>query len=102
MQVPNVTAGQPITEAWGEAVADSVNALEAGQGALATDAELTAAVAAHAAPADPHAGYQKESEKAAASGYASLDVTGKVPAAQLPAVGVGLVQTGNVVIEGLA
>jgi len=46
-----------------------------------------AAVAAHAAAADPHTGYQRESEKAAANGYASLDGTGKVPAAQLPAGG---------------
>jgi len=43
---------------------------------------LTAA--GHGADADPHVGYQKESEKAAASGYASLDGTTKVPLAQLP------------------
>lgn len=47
---------------------------------LATDAEL----ATHAAAADPHTGYQKESERAAASGYASLDAGTKVPLAQLP------------------
>lgn len=46
---------------------------------LATDAELTA----HAAAADPHIGYQRETEKAAANGYASLDSTTKVPIAQL-------------------
>ncbi len=42
------------------------------------------AIAAHVAETDPHAGYQKESEKGAASGYASLDATTKVPIAQLP------------------
>lgn len=83
MSVPNVAAGQPITEAWGDAVADSVNALESGQ-------------AGHVAAPDPHTGYQKESEKGAASGYAALDSAGKVPAAQLPAVS----QTVNVIIDG--
>lgn len=48
----------------------------------------SSAVAAHAGAADPHTGYQKESEKGAVSGYASLDGTGKVPVAQLPAMGV--------------
>ena len=48
---------------------------------LATDAELSA----HAGAADPHTGYQKESEKGAADGYASLDGSGTVPDAQIPA-----------------
>jgi hypothetical protein len=47
--------------------------------------EAAGAVAAHAAAADPHLGYQKESEKGSANGYASLGTDGKVPAAQLPA-----------------
>ncbi len=42
------------------------------------------AVSAHAAAADPHTGYQKESEKGAVSGYASLDGSTKVPIAQIP------------------
>jgi len=37
-----------------------------------------AAVAAHEAASDPHAVYQKESEKGAANGYASLDANGAV------------------------
>ena len=45
------------------------------------------AVATHEAAADPHTGYQKESEKAQANGYASLGADGKVPSAQLPASG---------------
>jgi hypothetical protein len=45
----------------------------------ATDADL----ATHAAAADPHTGYQKESEKSAASGYASLDSGTHVPQAEL-------------------
>jgi len=43
----------------------------------------TAAVATHEAASDPHAGYQKESEKGAANGYASLDGSTLVPVAQL-------------------
>jgi hypothetical protein len=44
-----------------------------------------AAVGAHEAAADPHAGYQKESEKGVANGYASLDAGGTVPDGQIPA-----------------
>lgn len=44
-----------------------------------------AAVAAHEGAADPHVGYQKESEKGVAGGYASLDGGGTVPDAQIPA-----------------
>lgn len=47
---------------------------------LATDAEL----ASHVGAADPHTVYQKESEKGAASGYASLDSGSKVPIAEIP------------------
>jgi hypothetical protein len=45
--------------------------------------ELAGAVAAHEAAADPHAGYQKETEKGQANGYASLGAGGQVPMAQL-------------------
>lgn len=48
---------------------------------LATDTELST----HTAAADPHTGYQKESEKGIASGYAELDIGGTVPDTQLPA-----------------
>jgi len=41
-------------------------------------------LAVHVAASDPHTGYQKESEKGSASGYASLDGTVKVPIAQVP------------------
>lgn len=41
----------------------------------------------HLAAADPHTGYQKESEKGAASGYASLDSSTKVPTTQLGGAG---------------
>ena len=54
---------------------------------LATDAEVASAVSDHAGAADPHAGYQKESEKGQANGYASLDGDGLVPSAQLPPSG---------------
>lgn len=42
-----------------------------------------AAITDHEAATDPHPGYQRESEKAAANGYASLDSGTKVPVAQL-------------------
>jgi len=45
--------------------------------------EASGAVATHAAAADPHTGYQKESEKGAANGYASLNGSTVVPPAQL-------------------
>lgn len=51
---------------------------------IARDAEVTTAISNHEAAADPHAGYQKESEKGAASGYASLDAATKIPIAQVP------------------
>lgn len=40
--------------------------------------------AAHVVDPDPHTQYQKESEKGAANGYASLDGGGTVPDAQIP------------------
>ncbi len=58
---------------------------------LATDAEVASAIATHEAAADPHSGYQRESEKGAASGYASLDANAKVvedPAAAATTAGV--------------
>lgn len=58
------------------------------QYALGTD------LTTHEGAADPHTGYQKESEKAAANGYASLGADGKVPSAQLPA------ETGTVAAQG--
>lgn len=51
---------------------------------IARDTEVSDAVTAHNVAADPHTGYQKESERAAASGYASLDSGTKVPIAQVP------------------
>jgi hypothetical protein len=50
--------------------------------AATTDFEVAGAVAAHAAAADPHTGYQKESEKDAASGYAGLSAATKIAGAQ--------------------
>ena len=50
---------------------------------IARDSEITSAISTHEGAADPHTGYQKESEKGAASGYASLDAGTLVPVAQL-------------------
>ena len=45
------------------------------------------ALSSHVSDPDPHTGYQKETEKGQANGYASLDGDGKVPAGQLPPSG---------------
>jgi hypothetical protein len=67
--------------------------------AVATSAATS--VSTHAGAADPHTGYQKESEKGAASGYASLDGTTKVPIAQIPTGATGTtVPLGNHVHDG--
>jgi hypothetical protein len=42
---------------------------------------------AHVSAANPHSGHEVTSMKGQANGYASLDATGKVPSAQLPASG---------------
>ena len=44
--------------------------------------EPAGTVATHAAAADPHTGYQLESEKNAASGYAGLDASSKLTGSQ--------------------
>lgn len=54
---------------------------------FARSTDVTSAVATHEAASDPHsagAGYQRKSEKAQPSGYASLDVSGRVPDIQIP------------------
>lgn len=90
--------GAPVAHVWTATDADEANAhvnsttdvhgvegnLRTVIGTTAEDA-ANAAVVMHEAQDDPHAQYQKETEKAQAGGYASLDGTGKVPAAQLPA-----------------
>ena len=65
--------------------ADHTGTLDDAQipGGIARDTEVTSAVSTHEGASDPHTGYQKESEKAAASGYASLDAGTLVPSAQL-------------------
>ena len=52
-----------------------------------TQTEIDSSITVHAGAADPHTGYQKESEKAAANGYAGLDATVKVPTIQLGGAG---------------
>ena len=64
-------------------------------GQYATDQALQE----HAQAVDPHPQYQARSERGHASGYASLDGEGKVPASQLPPLGVG-VDHGN--LSGLS
>jgi len=57
----------------------SVTAAQAGADPVGT---ATSAVAAHAALGDPHTGYQLESQKNAASGYAGLDGGSKLTGSQ--------------------
>lgn len=49
----------------------------------ASQEDVDAALAAHVAAVDPHAGYQRESEKGQGDGYASLDGNAWVPPEQL-------------------
>jgi hypothetical protein len=44
----------------------------------AAEATAAAALSAHVAAADPHTGYQKESEKDAANGYAGLNASSRI------------------------
>jgi hypothetical protein len=69
------------------AAADATTKANAAQSAAETTAAT--ALSAHVAAADPHAVYQLKTEKGAVNGYASLDESGKVPSAQLPATGIG-------------
>ena len=114
MSVPNVTAGQPITEAWGDAVADSVNALEAADTAhsaaanphpvYALDGDLTAAVAAHEAAANPHATYATDADLtahgAAANPHPVYATDADLSAHAAAGHTAGLVHTINAVIDG--
>lgn len=50
---------------------------------LTTKTYTDGLITTHEAAADPHTGYQKESEKGVANGYASLGAGGLVPMAQL-------------------
>jgi hypothetical protein len=97
----NPKAGELAGEAdWlGEHVVD-LTAADVGAATAAhdhdADYEASGAVTAHEAAGDPHTGYQRESEKAQASGYASLDGSTKVPIAQVPTGSTGsTVSLGN-------
>jgi len=74
----------------GSAPVESVNGqtgdvvLDAGDVGAEPTGTAASAVSAHVADSDPHAQYQKESEKGAANGYASLGGDGKLPVTQLP------------------
>ena len=85
--IPGPAAGVPPGATDGDFatyLGGALNYIDAVNVNAAIGAEPAGTTAAHAAAADPHTGYQKESEKGAASGYASLDATTKVPLAQLP------------------
>ncbi len=61
-------------------------ALDSGNGGWLEVPGIGPALAAHIAAADPHTGYQKESEKDAASGYAGLTAGTKLNLAQMQEV----------------
>lgn len=61
------------------AAADAVRVSEIGT--------LIVGFVAHVVAADPHPGYQLESQRDAANGYPSLDANGKVPTAETPTAG---------------
>lgn len=82
--VVGATPGGELGGTWASPTVDSSHA-GGTHAATQAAAEATAATAlsGHAAAADPHTGYQKESEKGAASGYASLGADTLVPQDQL-------------------
>lgn len=55
---------------------------------VATTAFVAGELATHAAAADPHAGYQKESERGVANGYAPLDASNLIPTVHMPPLAV--------------
>jgi len=61
----------------------------------AADARVSSGISTHVAASDPHAQYQKESEKGSANGYAELDATGKVPSGQLPSFVDDVIEVAN-------
>ena len=60
-----------------------LTATDAASARTTIDAAQSTVVTTHEGLSDPHTQYQRESEKAAANGYASLDVNTRVPTAQL-------------------
>lgn len=77
--VVGTTPGGELGGTWGSPTVDATHSGSSHAG-IQTAAETTAAnaLSAHVAAADPHTGYQKETEKGAASGYASLNGSTKV------------------------
>lgn len=71
----------PVTQAFGDAAATGSDGFAARRGHR--HGMPANPVTAHEAAADPHTAYQRESEKATASGYASLDAGTLVPVAQI-------------------
>jgi hypothetical protein len=61
-----------------DAVVAANAATQANAAQAAAEATAATALAAHVAAADPHTGYQKESEKDAASGYAGLNASSRL------------------------
>lgn len=88
-QVPDANIPAAIARDSEVAAAVAVAATTAARGTVKVDNNsagdpVALTSAGHGAAADPHTQYQKESEKGAASGYASLDAATKVPIAELP------------------
>jgi hypothetical protein len=69
---------------------------------VAVEPVVTGAVDIHEAAADPHSGYQKESEKSQPDGYASLGPDGLVPLAELPSLAQALDDLTDVVVTAEA
>lgn len=78
---PSLTSTAPVAEAFGDTAVVGVGTTPARHDhrhAMPADP-----VPPHVAMADPHTQYQRESEKGAANGYASLDANTRVPQAQI-------------------
>lgn len=82
-RMPDAAAG--FLKAGGVGVDPAYAALVDGDipATIARDTEVSSAIATHEAAADPHTGYQRESEKDAANGYAGLDANARVVSSKI-------------------
>lgn len=76
-------AAVPGGELGGTYASPTVDPTHSGSSHAGVEAAAADALATHVAASDSHTGYQKESEKAQANGYASLGAGALVPIAQL-------------------
>lgn len=80
----DLSANRTLTVGAGTGITVNADDIAVNRTTVDTWYEAAGAVATHAAASDPHTGYQKESEKDAANGYAGLDSGTKIVIGQIP------------------